>query len=201
MVAIPQINPELLHGKYVLLDNDYLAMIFGDEELLSASLQLMGEGTFLAVDSITRIEFLREVWLPEIRGKKEKFLEDAIFSVLTTHDEHFDVIKENALELSRIYAHQKVKSGISFVDLLLAGILMFYSNGVLVTGNKKDFPNCIFDIIGVLNFEQKDGCVRSIAFVELNRGKYAECLRLYKTTEAMKMDERAQIVDDSIIKK
>lgn len=56
---------------------------------------------------------------------------------------------------------------------------MFYKKSILVTGNKRDFPSCIFDTIGVLNFEQHDGHMRAISFVQFNSDKFEICKEAY----------------------
>lgn len=49
-------------------------------------------------------------------------------------------------------------------------------NAVLITGNKRDFPSIIFDVITVLNIEQKgDGSIRSFCVVKFNKDKFDIC--------------------------
>lgn len=173
MIFAPRITPEDLKGQYIFFDSDFLGVIFSDPELLKESITLI-DG-FRVIDGFTRLEFLRDVWLPEIREKKEEFLNSDIFCPIMEHQELFKQIKENALELSRLYAHENnsgKKGSVSTVDLLLAGTLMFYPNSILVTGNKKDFPSCIFDTKGVFNFEQGDGSMRAISLVKFNQDKF-----------------------------
>ncbi|MFA6503124.1 MAG: hypothetical protein WCT45_02620 [Candidatus Paceibacterota bacterium] len=179
MIPIQTIEAEQLKDKYIFLDNDFLGIIFEDEELLKSSLTFI-DG-YRVIDGFTRIEFLRDVWLPEIREKKEQFLNSELFFPVSEHQELFKQTRENAIELSRLYAHNNPgrKGGVSTVDLLLAGTLMFYRKSILVTGNKKDFPSCIFDTIGVLNFEQKDGHMRAISFVQFNSDKFEACKLAY----------------------
>jgi len=173
MILAPRIDSDDLRGKYIFFDNDFLGSIFSDPELLKNSLTLI-DG-YRVIDGFTRLEFLREVWIPEIREEKEKFLNSDIFSPVIEHQELFRQVRENALELSRLYAHENNgsrKGSVSIVDLLLAGTLMFYPNSVLITGNKKDFPSCIFDTKGVFNFEQGDGNMRAISLVKFNQDKF-----------------------------
>ena len=173
------ISPEDLQGNYVFLDNDFLGIIFEDDELLRTSMQLLS-GSYITIDGFTRLEFLRDVWLPEIRDKKELFLANTdIFSPVAEHQIIFEAMRENALELSRLYAHKK-RAGVSMVDLLLAGRAMMIEHSIIITGNKKDFPSFIFDVVGVTNFEQNDGTMRSISAVKFNRTKYAECVEAYR---------------------
>lgn len=163
-----------LKDKYIFLDNDFLGTIFSEPDLLVQSLPLL-DG-YRTIDSFTRLEFLRDVWRPDIRSLKEAFIDDEEMFLQSPTDNSyvFDKLKGNALTLSWLYAH-KNKKGASLVDLLLASTLMLYSNAVLITGNKKDFPSFIFDIIGVINYEQFDGTVRAISVVKFNAQKFLTC--------------------------
>lgn len=175
MLPVPHVDPERLTGKYIYLDNDFLGAIFEDPQLLVGSLEIL-KG-YLVIDGHTKLEFLRDVWLPEVRENKEQFIASDAFIPTVEHNELFQKVKQNALELSRIYAH-KQRKGISLVDLLLAGTIMLYADrAVLVTGNTKDYPTFLFDIVGVLNFEQRDGSVRAITVLEFNRDKFLSCSR------------------------
>jgi hypothetical protein len=163
-----------LKDKFIFLDNDFLGIIFSEPDVLKESLPLL-EG-YRTIDAFTKLEFLRDVWLPETRRLKEEFIgdEEIFFQSPTDSAYVFGNIKENALTLSRLYAHNK-KVGASLIDLMLAGTLMLYKNSVLVTGNKKDFPSFIFDVVGVINYEQSDWSVRAISVVRFNAEKFNDC--------------------------
>jgi len=184
-VPAPYLKTEDLKDTYIFLDNDFLGSIFSDVELLHGSLELVGEQ--LVISTFTRIEFLRDVYLPEIRKKKESFLESKVFLPMADHQIVFEKTRENALLLSRLYAHNK-KVGASLVDLLLAGTLMMYEKAVLVTGNKKDFPSFLFDTVGVMNFEQVDGGMRAISVVKFNPDKFRACESAYEKLSAGKKE-------------
>ncbi len=177
MLPAPPVNPAHLKGKYVFLDNDFLGSLFSDPELLAGSLDILGKESLLFIDGFTRIEFLRDVWLPEIREQKELFLSSELFSKPMEHQLLYQQVRDNALILSRLYAHSNPKSKlkVSTVDLLLAGTLMFYKNSMLVTGNKKDFPSNIFKTIGVMNFEQGDGGMKCISVVAFDPERFSRC--------------------------
>jgi len=75
--------------------------------------------------------------------------------VANLNQELFLKIKENALILSRIYAHHKIYSA-SVIDLLLAGRAMYHRyRPLILTGNKKDFPSCVFNIETVFTWENE----------------------------------------------
>ncbi|MDO8515174.1 MAG: hypothetical protein Q7S14_01615 [bacterium] len=107
------------------------------------------------------------------------------FGRVINHQEIFSKIQENALLLSKIYAHQNNSCTSSFVDLFLAGRLMLnWSNSLLVTGNKKDFPSVIFDTFGVINVEQKgDGSMRAYTLLSFNPEKFTKCFNLLKNLD------------------
>jgi hypothetical protein len=168
----PTLKPGDLKG-YIFLDNDFLGSIFADSELLAHALPVL-DG-YRVIDTFTRLEFLRDVWDPRIRTLKEEFVDsDIFFPSINDHQYIFGMVKANALALSRIYALNK-RPGASLVDLLLAGTLMLYPDAVLVTGNKKDFPSFLFDLVAVINYEQKDGNIRAISVVQFNAKKFKEC--------------------------
>ena len=103
----------------------------------------------------------------------------------------FPKLSANALLLSKIFAHQNLSKknsnskAISFVDLYLSSLLMYLKNkAVLITGNKKHFPSCIFDVIGVINFEGEDEGIRALSIVEFNQEKFDGC---YSSLEKLKI--------------
>jgi len=151
-------------------------------------------GKKLNIYPFTEFEFLRDVFTPEIRVLKEQFLASTTFGHIKEemHLKVFPQLFANALLLSKIFAQQNTgkstgnNKGISFVDLLLASLLMFLKDrAILITGNKKDFPSCVFDIVAVLNFEAEDGYVRAISVVKFNQAKFDKC---YESLE--KLDKK-----------
>ena len=166
--------------KAVFADNDFLGLIYHDEELLKEILTLLS-GKRIYIYPFTEFEFLREVFDPKIRNLKEQFIDKSIFGHIKEeiHMRILPRIIKNAMLLSKIYAHQRRggdKITSSFVDLFLAALLMFLSEKiVLITGNKKDFPSCVFDILSILNIEQEDGNMRAICVIKFNQEKFNSC--------------------------
>ncbi|MBI1863799.1 hypothetical protein HYS03_01170 [Candidatus Woesebacteria bacterium] len=167
--------------KLIFVDNDFLGLIFHDEEVMKESITVFS-GKMVHLHPFTEFEFLRDVFSPKIRIFKEQFLAQPIFGHIDpdTHMQIFQHLLDNALLLSKIFAHQAGsgnKNTSSFVDLLLAGLLMFLKDkAVLITSNKKDFSSCVFDIVGIINIEQNDGSIRTICILEFNQGKFNNCL-------------------------
>lgn len=176
---------EIIQAKTgTLIDNDFLSQIFHDEELLEGTLALFS-GRKIFLYPFTEFEFLRDVFMPKIRVFKEEFIAKSIFGHIKqkTHLEVFPKVQENALLLSKIFAHQGHAGKSSFVDLVLAGLLMYLrGKAVLITGNKKDFPSCVFDVLSVMNIEQKDGNMRAFCMIEFNQGKFDSCLTKLERT-------------------
>jgi predicted nucleic acid-binding protein len=159
-----------IKGKAVFIDNDYLSILYSDEEIFEQTLKNI-PGDFY-IDPFVKFEFLRDVFDPEIRAAKEKFVDG--FNVMPDHPELYNQNKEFALELSQIYASQKKAVGVSLVDLLLAAQLVKYSpNVLLITGNRKDYPAILFDLVTVLSYEQNNDSVRSISVLTLNTNNYS----------------------------
>ncbi len=104
---------------------------------------------FFVIDSLIEFEFLRDVFEPTQRRVKESFIAQSVF-LRVTHKEGFLELQENALLLSKIYSHKghTKNTKISLVDLFLGARCMLNTPSTMIlTGNKKDFPNSIFDIV------------------------------------------------------
>src|SRR3990172_13119063 len=182
---------EVIQQNILFTDSDFLGLIYHDKELLKETLALLVDKK-LNLYPFTEFEFLRDVFTPEIRILREQFLASSYFAHIKeeTHLRVFPELQTNALLLSKIYAQQSAGNKsrnskcISFVDLFLASILMFLKDkAVLITGNKKDFPSCVFDIVAVLNFEAEDGCVRAISIVKFNQTKFDSCYECLQKLE------------------
>ncbi|MFH1827025.1 MAG: hypothetical protein ABH812_01155 [bacterium] len=165
-------------NKYIFFDNDFLSELFHDEEVFKEVLNIFPNNP-LVVDPLTKFEFLRSVFLPSQTNLKKAFIEKDIFAPATLYQEIFKKLQDNALLLSKIYAHQDRNRGTakySFVDLFLAARLMFqYNIALLVTGNKKDFPSYLFEVIGVINIEQADGIMKPYTVLRFNNDKFKKC--------------------------
>ena len=163
----------LLDG-YFYCDGDFLGLLLNDENFLLEVKELFSGKTFL-IDSLTRLEFLRDVYLPKQRKIKEEFL-DSIFDEAIDHQEIYRQIKDNALILSRLYAH-KGRNGASTVDLMLAARIMLGGYpSFLITGNRKHFPSIIFDTMSVINYEQRDGEMRIFSVLKFSKDKFQKAL-------------------------
>lgn len=169
-------NSEKIKGRYVFLDNDYLSFLFNDPEILNESVEYFNScQCYLMIDPLTRLEFLRGVFIPEQSNLKEKFISEGLFSLAINHHEVFNKIQENFLIFSKIYAQNGIPK-VGTIDLLLAARVALQSNNsVFATSNKKYFPSFLFDILNVLNFEQADGTVRSVCILCFSKKKFDYC--------------------------
>lgn len=165
---------EILKGNYVYLDNDFLNLLYKNDDVFTKSLEYLKDSQ-LMVDTFTRFEFLRGIYVPGEKRMMENFID--FFTPTISHNDPFQNIQKNALALSLIYCHNKMAGGVSTVDLLLAGRIMYdASNPLLITGNKKDFPSCIFDNLVVFNIEQTtNGSIQSFSVIRFNRTKFKNC--------------------------
>jgi len=168
----------VIENKHLFFDNDFLSELFHDEEVLKEVLNIFRSNP-LVVDPLIKFEFLRSVFLPAQTNLKKAFIEKDIFVPANLHPEIFVKLQDNALLLSKIYAHQDSGRGTikySFVDLFLAARLMFqYKLALLVTGNKKDFPSYLFEVEGVINIEQSDGIMKPYSVLSFNNAKFKKC--------------------------
>lgn len=169
-------NLTVLNGKYIFVDNDFLKFLFDDEINLREGLNSFPK-SYLSVDPLIRFEFLRDVYLPSQFEIKNKFIStEGVFHPAISHNEIFDKIKDNALLISKIYAHKIGGGGWSTIDLLLAGRAMHYWNtSAIITGNKKDFPSIIFDTLGIINYETSNNQIKTFCIIKFNKEKFIEC--------------------------
>jgi predicted nucleic acid-binding protein len=162
---------------YIFCDNDFLGILYHNK-ILFKELSIKLEEKDLYIDSYTKLEFLKDVQLPKEIRLREEFLED--FTLAEDHFEIYKNTKDNALALSRLYAHNG-RAKVSLVDLFLASrIIQSKYQAYLITGNTKDFPSFIFDIVSVINYEQKDGALRAISILKVNNQKLQDSYDNYK---------------------
>lgn len=165
---------ERCNGKYIFIDNDFLGKLFESESLLKYIVKTLPSSIFL-IDPYIELEFRRDVFLPEQRILKEKFVNIPIFEAVPDHPEIYKKIQVNALLLSQIYAHQN-ENGASLVDLILAGRLMNAPfTSLIITGNRKDYPSCIFDNIAIINLENTNGSAQPFYVISFNKDKFNGC--------------------------
>lgn len=139
---------------YLLLDNDFLSELYSDKEVYASYKENLKNPSI--IDPLVEFEFLRSVFLPKQLELKEKFIQTSLFNPATNHHEIFQKIQINALLLSKIYAHNSIHSP-SLVDIHLAARAMFHSPPMhIISGNKKDFPSCIFNVSAVVMVMQSD---------------------------------------------
>lgn len=177
-VSVPDI--ERIKNRYAVIDTNFLIGLFQNEEILNESISFFTKNNILMViDNLVGFEFLRSSFLPEEILKRERFIDNEVFSRLPQHQEIFKKLERNALLLSQIYAHQHKKSDrnnkISITDLFLSAQLMRNTKYILITSNKKDFPICIFDTVGMFCFEYSSGECITYYLMEFNKEKYNSC--------------------------
>ncbi|MFA6007577.1 MAG: hypothetical protein WC784_02940 [Candidatus Shapirobacteria bacterium] len=163
---------EVVSNKYLLVDSDFLGELYGNYSFLE-KLQSIAINSNLMLDNMVAFEFLRDVFDPKIAESKAKFLDQEIFNRTNNHPENFEKIQENALLLSKIYAHNGKSKGVSTTDLYLAARIMTLPiNSLLITGNKKDYPSCIFSLKTIISFENKEGTLVNYSFLEFDRNHF-----------------------------
>ena len=171
-----------VNGKQIFIDNDFLGLLFEHEDVLRQFIELLPD-CILVIDPFIELEFRRDVFLPKQRILKEEFVNGPIFLSISDEQEIYKKVRTNTLLLSQIYAHQKEndKNTASLVDLLLAARVMFATNpSLILTGNRRDFPSCIFDTIAILNLESKNGIAQPFYLVEFNPDKFNICYKSFR---------------------
>jgi len=168
---------KFLSSRYIYFDNDFLSILYRGVEVFNKVMPLFID-SFLFVDPFTRFEFLRGIYVPGEKEPMEKFIDSEAFTQPTNNNQIFQNIQTNALQLSLIYSHKGFPKGAGTIDLLLAGRLMTQANfkPLLVTGNKKDYPSCVFDTKSIISIEQNDGQMKPYCIVEFNQNKLEKCL-------------------------
>lgn len=167
-----------VRSKYLYLDNDFLSELFRDKDVFSKVLEALDHNPII-IDPLTKFEFLRSIYLPSQLAISTEFVEtETIFSPAPLNQEIFSNLQINALLLSKIYAQQNSGKGSSIVDLFLAARVMAqHNNYLLITGNKKDFPDCVFDVFGIISIRQKDESYQAYYIIGFNKGKFDNCLK------------------------
>lgn len=174
-----------IQDKYIYFDNDFLGELFEDKRTFALVIRAISFNPII-IDPLTKFEFLRSVFLPAQLEPKREFIESVMFAPAPMHPLIWLKLQVNALLLSNIYAHQNSAKGCSFVDLFLsARIMAQHVNYVLITGDRKGFPDCVFDVLSVINIQQKDEKFKPYYLVVFNKSKFDKCLADLKLLEKM----------------
>lgn len=167
---------------FIFVDNDFLGQIFRDQALLDYFYDIFGD-RIMTIDQHVWLEFLRDSFSNKLLVTKQQFINNAdAFDFPTIGNDIYFGLQKNALILSRIYAFQrKIKenhksSNASPTDLMLAARIMNHpDNSILITGNKKDYSSCIFDLLGVISYEKSGGEIISYSIISFNKTKFETC--------------------------
>ncbi len=167
--------PTLFSGREYFVDNDFLNFIFKNKEVFKQLYPFLSKG-FPLIDPLVAFEFLKTMYIKRELKPRQQFLRHELFLPVTNNQNQFLKIQENALLLSQIYAHQKLKNDPSFIDLMLAGRVMLSGRGYLITGNRKDFPISVFDTVDLITREDEhNGSIESFCVIQFNAGKFETC--------------------------
>lgn len=177
------------NGKYIYPDNDFLGQLYEHEEVFEDFIGFLPDAA-LIIDPFIELEFRRDVFLPEQKDLKEKFINNPLFLPASDHQSQYMKVKTNALLLSQIYAHQS-QHGASLSDLFLAGRLMLNPEaGFIITGNRKDFPSCIFNNGAILNLESDNGTSQPFYLIEFDIKKFDECYAILEKLGGRKLKNK-----------
>ena len=180
---------------YIFIDNDVLKALQNSPEFVTDLTTILNSRK-LFLHPLTEFEFLRDTHLLEFKLVKERLLSNQLFKKIgsETNLKLLPKLTENALLLSNIYTFKEYKGSSSYVDLILGGLLMYLNEkGALITGNPRDFPRCVFDVLSVINMEESDGHVKPLCIVGFNKEKFDKCsseLKNLDLRETIKMLEK-----------
>jgi hypothetical protein len=172
-------------GSYIFLDTNFIKALFDEEGLLEFSLKFFDGATFI-IHPLVKFEFLRDIYIPEQKEIKEKFVsQEVVFFPEETNNEIARKAENRAMILSSIYRHQKDKykndPKPSYVDLTLASRVGDNPKKYFIlTQNKKDFPICIFDVLATIMVEKDSGEVPTYFLLKFNEQKFATCVEEMK---------------------
>lgn len=167
---------------YLLLDNDFLSELYSDPEVYASYEEYLANPSI--IDPLVEFEFLRSVFLPKQLELKEKFIQTSLFNPATNHHEIFTKIQINALLLSKIYAHNNIHSP-SLVDIHLAARAMYYNPPMyIISGNKRDFPSCIFDVAAIMMVMQSDQVFKPYYILHFSKNKFDHAHQKYNKISA-----------------
>lgn len=165
----------IIKNKCIYFDGDFLNELFNNKEDILVKVTNLFSVANILIDIYIEFEFLRDVFLPKQRILKEDFLSKDIFLSTNNHPEVLVKIRENALLLSKIYAHNEKAKGVSFVDLHLAARVMFqHTNSILLTGNKRHFSK-VFNTVDLINIEQEDETFKPYYLLDFDLKRFNEC--------------------------
>lgn len=166
---------KILNNKFVVFDTNILIESTLHMDAFKDLLSFLDNNNCNTVHfELTKFEFTRNAYKEKERQEKENFFDKLNSSPMPFSDQ----IMKDALEISRIYAHQKVQKGqISLVDCCIAAYLKQYEDKLfLLTANHKDFPISLFDRISIYPID-KGNDVLAPAFYKFNQEKWKDAKR------------------------
>ena len=180
IVYLDQQKHRKISRSYLLLDSNIVSYIFTSPEHFEEFQNLFPSQYFL-IHPYIAFEFVRDAFIPEIYKRKIEFVDNSDYFIpLLDHPSAHKKDVENALVLSRIYAHKLKSEGRSnfppLVDLLIAGRLMLYDNCYLITSDFRDFPIFIFNRVNLITFEDPKDNRFQFQILEFSKEKYKKCM-------------------------
>jgi hypothetical protein len=173
-------------NKYIYLDTNVLSGLFNHKDSLEGFFSIMID-SFIILDPYIRLEFLRDIFVSEQISNREEFLNQPIFFPAIDHQQIYNnIVNINSLLLSQVFALHRQKSKFggkaswSTVDLLLAARVMGYKEkALLLTGDRNDFPACVFETIGVLTLESnKSGLLNNFYLLKYDEDSFNKYKKL-----------------------
>lgn len=181
---------QLTSLKTIFVDNDILGELYRSASLCEEIFRLLP--TPLRTVDLIEFEFLRDIFDSKTLKLKREFINSPFFEKLESEIFYkiFPMLLDNSLLITQVYKHQKYEGNSSPTDLLLASLMMILTNeAILLTSNKKDFPNCVFDTLEVINMEKDNGQLRSLCLLSFNKENYNSCMEKLKSENTFKEEK------------
>ncbi len=140
----------------------------------------LSKNACILIDPTVKLEFLRGEYQEHLLEDKLKFLEYKQFYNMIDHYQIHKNVFNNALTISRIYAHNK-KTNLKLGDNLIISRLALYSEPVLLaTLDKHDYGSMLFDRIGAVVIErttrEMDDILSIMQLLRFNADKFHTCI-------------------------
>jgi hypothetical protein len=175
-------NPN--HKLQLLLDNDALSKSTNSGVISDLFKYANSIGSKLILESMTKIEYLRDLYNPKGELIREAIVEK--FEEAVIQREVMKKIVDNSILISKILKRCNNKNSTDFVDLFLIGRVMLQHTTLgIISGNKSDFPDTIFDCVSIIRISNG---INSHVFYEMNFNSD----KFNEEYEALKVEQEKQ---------
>lgn len=160
-------------SKYLLIDTNLLSRLYKSDVLYAEFMLHIPNTSHLIIHELVEFEFLRDTYVPADFANKRNFLKFDSGSFLNKHTfnhETFSKTIVQAMQLSGMYRCLKSERSPSLVDLCLA-VLAEDPKYLILTENKEDFPQSIFDLVTLFCIPDDAHHIHTYYVLDVNESK------------------------------